>query len=228
MFPDTNHRPSGRNQLTVLHLIHERTALNGVSQCWKNVFGEEVQCVVSAQLQQERTLSYTSASPCWPVTPPYAHETVGSSALTLYLPHCSTKCWYCALEVWLYTCVKHRVRSSNLYKHIFLSTESIQQYNLTAGDQRGAVVSNRPIFLKPKGSIMTCVTIWMNLLEFVKVLFLKVLQLCKPICASRTCWCVVVFANYSTACDRKTVCVMYNLWSKAIRQAVHRTQLCRS
>ena len=31
MFPDINHRPSGCNQLTVLHLIHERTALNRVS-----------------------------------------------------------------------------------------------------------------------------------------------------------------------------------------------------
>jgi len=30
------------------------------------------------------------------------------------------------------------------------------------------------------------VTIWINLLEFVKVLFLKVMQLCKPICAART------------------------------------------
>ena len=68
MFPDINHRPSGCNQLTVLHLIHERTALNGVSQYWKNVFGE-AQCVVAAQLQQERGLSYTSASSCWPVTP---------------------------------------------------------------------------------------------------------------------------------------------------------------
>jgi len=127
------------------------------------VFGAEAQCVVAAQFQQERALSYTSGSPCWSVTPPYAYQTVGSyqtvgyayqtvGALTLHLPHCSTKCWYCALEVWLYTCVKHRVRSSNLNKHIFLSTEYIQQYNLTAGDQRGAVVSNKPIYLKPKGS----------------------------------------------------------------------------
>jgi len=126
MFPDVNHRPSSCNQLTVLHLIHERTALYGVSQYWKNVFGEEAQCVVAAQLQQERALSYTSASPFWPVTPPYAYQTVGSLALTLHLPHCSTKCWCCALEVWVYTCIKHRVRSSNLNKHIFLSTESIQ------------------------------------------------------------------------------------------------------
>jgi len=29
----------------------------------------------------------------------------------------------------------------------------------------------------------------MNLLEFVKVIFLKVLQLCRLICASRTCRC---------------------------------------
>jgi len=90
MFPDINHRPSGCNQLTVLHLIHERSALNGVRQYWKNVFGE-AQCVVAAQLQQERALSYTSASPCWAVTLPYAYQTVGSSALTLHTPHCSTK-----------------------------------------------------------------------------------------------------------------------------------------
>jgi len=31
MFPDINHRPSGCNQLTVLYLIHERTALSGVN-----------------------------------------------------------------------------------------------------------------------------------------------------------------------------------------------------
>ena len=31
------------------------------------------------------------------------------------------------------------------------------------------------------------VTMWMNLLEFIKVLFLKVLQLCKLICAALTC-----------------------------------------
>ena len=121
-----------------------------ISVLEERVWRSTVRC--AAQLQQERALSYTSTSPCWPVTPPYAYQTVGLSALTLHLPHCSTKCWYCALDVWLYTCVKHRVRSSNLNKHIFLSTESIQQYNLTAGDQRGAVVSNKPIYLKPKGS----------------------------------------------------------------------------
>jgi len=32
-------------------------------------------------------------------------------------------------------------------------------------------------------------TIWMNLLEFIKVLLLKVKQLCKPICAAGTLRC---------------------------------------
>jgi len=69
-------------------------------------------------------------------------------------------------------------------------------------------------FSKNRGVLLwRRVTIWMNLLEFVKVMFLKVLQLCRPICASRTC-CFVA----SNVCepqrklrDRKTVRLMNNL-----------------
>ena len=66
------------------------------------------------------------------------------------------------------------------------------------------------------------VTIWMNLMEFVKVLFLKVLQLCKPICASRTQRCCLQRCERvrTTVRDRKTVRLMKSLWRKIFRQAV--------
>jgi len=53
----------------------------------------------------------------------------------------------------------------------------------------------------------------MNLLELIKVLFLKVLQLCKLICASRTCCFVVlnVCEPQRKLRDRKTLRVMKNL-----------------
>jgi len=64
-----------------------------------------------------------------------------------------------------------------------------------------------------QATVVTCVTIWMNLLEFVTVIFLQVLQLCKPIRALRTC-CFVA----SNVCepqrmlrDRKTVRLINNL-----------------
>ena len=64
-----------------------------------------------------------------------------------------------------------------------------KHFRRNLADTRGSV-----IFQQLHSLFYLSLAIWMNLLEFVKVLFLKVMQLCKPICASRTLRCC--FARY--------------------------------
>jgi len=64
----------------------------------------------------------------------------------------------------------------------------------------------------------------MNLLEFVKVMFLKLLQLCRLICASRTCCCFVVFANHSTSFVTGNQCAWWKiLWRLSGKPYPHRS-----
>ena len=58
------------------------------------------------------------------------------------------------------------------------------------------------------------VTIWINLLEFIKVLLLKMMQLCKPTCAARTLRCCFERCELVRTTARA-------LWHEVIRTDVH-------
>jgi len=73
------------------------------------------------------------------------------------------------------------------------------------------------------------VTIWITLLEFVKLLFVNVMQLCKSICGA---WILDVVFNATNLCepqrklcDMKTQSVTNDLWRKTFRRAY---VLCRT
>jgi len=83
------------------------------------------------------------------------------------------------------------------------------------------------------------VTILINSMEFIKILFLKVIQWCKPICAARTLWDVVLKAMNSCEpqrklCDMTTLRLTHDLWCKTFRRTnahrsfVMKATLCRS
>jgi len=78
---------------------------------------------------------------------------------------------------------------------------------------------------KYKETIVTSVTIEMNSLEFMKVLFLKVLQLCKPTCASQTCCC---FCEPQRKLRDRTHCTWWKMFVTIFRQAVLVPQLCKT
>jgi len=69
------------------------------------------------------------------------------------------------------------------------TTYRIQQRRIEWSHTEKTLLLNLHKSKKESRNYCDAVSQWMNLLEFVKILFLKVMQKCKPICASRTLRC---------------------------------------